>query len=99
MILKEFLVGVSGFAIGLIVYLGIYNLVDAFKSPPSRMYGALAMLRFGAAGALILVLEAVYRAPEIPWMWRTVLYTVCLMFVFFGALGVIIEKGHRRRDR
>ena len=97
--LKDIIVSVSFASIGLVLYLATSNVVSAVKGNgwDRRVNAAYALARVGFAGMVGLITEAVWGLDEVPASWRSVLYAVAGVAVFFGYLGVVMEQRESRR--
>lgn len=94
---RDLIVGATFFAAGLAIYLALQvNVRDAVRNRDPWPL-AYAVNRLCVAIAVMLVAEAVFRAPTVPLEWRTMLYTVAI--VGFSVSAVFIVLDHRRRNR
>ena len=89
-VLKQFLVGASAFAIGIMLYRTLF-----FERRRHRPF--LATGFFGMAIALGLVAEAIIRSPLINPDFRALLYLVAMLMIFIGFTGDAVRQ--HRRDR
>ncbi|MGH2374567.1 MAG: hypothetical protein ACRDIC_14020 [bacterium] len=95
---RDVILGLSGFSVGMLIYLGAIELGNAIRPSWSPRFLATALVRFGTALTIGLVMEAVFRTKQIDWNWPVALYTLGLAMVLAGALGILVAKAHLRRE-
>jgi hypothetical protein len=87
-IVRNLVLGLSGFAIGTMLYVGVHNAVDWIHGE-GKLFLSRALVRLGTALVLFLIADAVYRLPELPLTVRVGLYSLGLLMIFLGAVGLI----------
>lgn len=94
---RNVIVGATFFAAGLALYLAVnINLRDAWRHRDPWPL-AYAVNRICIAVAVMLVAEAVFRYPSVPFTWRTILYVVAIVGFAVSAFFIVLD--HRRRNR
>lgn len=83
---RDAILWLSGFAGALALWLGVMDL--------RGRHWLMACLGPGIAIVVLLVMEAVFGAPTIPFNWRTALYVVGLALLFLGIAGYL--RGRKR---
>ena len=98
-LLRNIVVGLSFFGAGVATYLAIgINLRDAVRDHDPWPL-AWAVNRISVAVIVVLIGEAVFKTPELPFTWRVAIYTIaltgaCVSWVFIG-----IDQRRRNRRR
>jgi hypothetical protein len=95
--LRNVVVGLSCFAAGLATYLALaVHLRTAVRDRDAWPLAYAA--NFAAMSVIILMIaEAVFRVPALPWTRRVITYSIALGVLFVSA--VFIGADHRRRNR
>lgn len=91
--IQTLIVSLSAWGVGLVSYLGVGNVRQAYHSRGGerRLNIAYAVARAGFVVVVALITEAVFNAPVIPFTWRVGIYILGLVMVVAGYLGVAFE--------
>lgn len=94
---QQIVVGISFAGAGFALYLALSVNFREFRETRDWYALAYAVNRASVATVLLLITEAVYKAPTLPWTWRLGLYTLALIAATVS--WIFIAKDHRRRNR
>ena len=96
-IVQGFIVGFSMLACGFALWLAVANVraAIAYRDAGPAFY---ALARFGLVIVITLVAEAVFRVPDLPVTFRTVLYSLGVLMVAVGYAGILIYERRYKRD-
>lgn len=95
LILRTLVIGLSGLAIGLMLYLAALSFMAWWRDHRAKFELSRASLLLGVCLMVSLITELVWHAPEVPVTWRSLLYTLGGLLVVIGGMGMAINWNDR----
>lgn len=95
-VLRDLILGLSGLAVGFMLYLAWLSFHSWWRDHGAAFELYRALLLFGVSIMVLLITELIWRAPEIPFTWRSLLYAAASLCVVVGAAGMSVTYPQRK---